>query len=147
MQLFINIKGGIETEQDYSYCAGVKKPCLPCSAPGYNKTECGPPVPYCLLSDSCQAKVDPKKFVADLKVSDWKRVVQNETEIAAQLMEHGPLSVALNAQLLQFYFRGVFDPFLCNPKALNHAVLLVGWGVEQSKIFGTKPYWIVKNRY
>ncbi len=29
---------------------------------------------------------------------------------------------------------------------IDHAVLLVGYGVETSKIFGTKPYWIVKNR-
>lgn len=144
---YVKKAGGIESEDDYSYCAGVKKPCLPCSPPGYNRTECGPPVPYCLLSQSCQAKVDSEKFVPNLKVVDWKRIDQNETEIAAQLMNYGPLSVALNAELLQFYFGGVFDPFLCNPKALNHAVLLVGWGVRESRIFGTKPYWIVKNSW
>ena len=134
------------SEQDYPYCAGKAKPCLPCSPPGYNKTECGPPVPYCKLNDSCQAKLDKSKFVPDLKVSDWKHTTQDEASIAADLMNYGPLSVALNAELLQFYFRGVFDPFVC-PKTLNHAVLMVGWGVRQSKIFGNKPYWTVKNRY
>lgn len=143
----IKLKGGIESEEDYSYCAGRgKNPCLPCSAPDYNKKDCGPPVPYCFLKDSCQAKIDSSKFVPNLKVVDWKRLNQNETEIAAQMMNYGPLSVALNANLLQFYFRGVFDPFVCSPKGLNHAVLLVGWGVENTKFSGKKPYWIVKNR-
>lgn len=100
-----------------------------------------------MLKDSCQAKLDKNKFVNGLRVVDWKRASLNETDIAYQLMNVGPLSVALNALLLQFYFRGVFDPFVCNAKELNHAVLMVGWGVRESKIFGNKPYWIVKNRY
>lgn len=104
-------------------------------------------MPYCFLKDSCQAKLNKNKFISDLKVVDWKRTSDNETEIALQLMNIGPLSVALNAELLQFYFRGVFNPISCNPEGLNHAVLLVGWGVDQSKIFGKRPYWLVKNRF
>lgn len=141
----MKLKGGIESEEDYSYCAGRKSACLPCSPPGYNKSECGPPVPYCKLKDSCQAKLDKSKFVPNLKVADWKHTSDDETDIQAQLMTLGPLSVALNAELLQFYFGGVFDPYIC-PKTLNHAVLMVGWGVRHSKIFGSKPYWLVKNR-
>ncbi len=57
-------------------------------------------------------------------------------------MTTGPLSVALNAEMLQFYHKGVFNPILCNPKNLDHAVLLVGWGKEDSKL-----YWIVKNSW
>jgi hypothetical protein len=54
-----------------------------------------------------------------------------------------------NAELLQFYFGGIFDPFdkICNRDNLNHAVLVVGWGVQKSLIFGTRPYWIVKNSW
>jgi cathepsin F len=77
------------------------------------------------LSDSCQAKLDSSKFVPDLKVKGWMRTGRDENEIAAQLMKNGPFSVALNAELLQFYFGGVFDPFdsICNRDALNHAVV------------------------
>jgi cathepsin F len=114
---------------------------MPCGAPGYNKTRCGPPIPYCKLQDSCQAKLDATKFVKNLKVVDWKRISENETEIADQLMSIGPLSIALDATLLQFYHKGIFNPITCSKTHLNHAVLLVGWGVEKSK-----PYWIVKNR-
>jgi cathepsin F len=99
-----------------------------------------------LLKDSCQAKLNKDKFVPNLKVVDWKRTDENETNIALQLMNIGPLSVALNAELLQFYFKGVFNPISCNPEGLNHAVLLVGWGIDQSKIFGKREYWLVKNR-
>lgn len=135
-------KGGITAEKDYPYCAGVgKNPCQPCEAPGYNKTLCGPPVPYCLIKDSCQSKVDPTKFIPNLKVASWKRTSTNETDIQAQLAALGPLSVALNAELLQFYHKGIFDPHFCDPTALDHAVLMVGWGQEKSK-----PYWIIKNR-
>lgn len=95
------------------------------------------------MKDSCQAKLDPTKFVKNLNVVDWKKISENETDIAAQLMSTGPLSVALDATMLQFYHKGVFNPiFGCSKTHLNHAVLLVGWGVERDK-----PYWLVKNRY
>lgn len=94
------------------------------------------------MEDSCQAKVDTSKFVPNLKVIDWMRTSQDENDIAAQMMTLGPLSVALNAELLQFYHKGIFDPSFCDPQALDHAVLMVGWGVEKSK-----QYWIIKNRF
>ena len=144
---YVQRAGGIASEEDYPYCVGTKNPCYPCEAPGYNKTDCGPPIPYCLLKDSCEAKFNASKFVPNLKVADWMRTSQNETDIAAQLMSHGPLSVALNAEMLQFYHRGIFDPIMCNPQALNHAVLLVGWGNSRSFLHGSRDYWIVKNRF
>ena len=61
----------------------------------------------------------------------------NETEIAAYLAQHGPLSIALNAAWLQFYLGGISDPLLCSTKTLDHAVLLVGFGVEKDK-----EYWV-----
>ncbi len=77
----------------------------------------------------------------NLKVVDWKRISENETDIAVQLMSQGPLSVAMNAETLSFYHKGIYDPIHCDPTNLDHAILLVGWGEE-----GSKPYWIVKNR-
>ncbi|CAF1240174.1 unnamed protein product [Rotaria magnacalcarata] len=135
-------QGGIESESTYPYCAGLKNPCEPCNAPGYNKTLCGPSVPYCLIKDSCESKLDTTKFISGLKVVDWKAINEDETNIAGALMIAGPLSTALNAEQLQFYHEGIFDPPVCNPKTLNHAVLLVGWGEE-----GSTPYWIVKNSW
>ena len=67
-------QGGIQNESSYSYCAGTKKPCEPCNAPGYNKTLCGPPIPFCYMKDSCEGKLDPTQFVSGLKVVDWKAI-------------------------------------------------------------------------
>ncbi|CAF0991538.1 unnamed protein product [Didymodactylos carnosus] len=139
---YLIAQGGIANETVYSYCSGLKTPCEPCNAPGYNDSLCGPPIPFCYIKDSCESKLDVTKFVPGLKVVDWKAIEEDEETIAAALMTIGPLSVALNAEMLQFYHKGIFDPRLCNPKNLDHAVLLVGFGIE-----GKKPYWIVKNSW
>lgn len=118
-QYIINA-GGLVAESNYSYCSGTGA-CQPCEGIGYNKTACGPPIPYCLLKDSCQAKFNKSQLVPNLKVVDWKAISENETDIAEQLMNIGPLSVALNAEMLQFYHSGIFNPISCNPKNLDHA--------------------------
>lgn len=53
----------------------------------------------------------------------------------------GPVSVAVNADYFQQYAGGVFDEAYCNG-ALNHGVLVVGYGGE-----GYQPYWVVKNSW
>ncbi|CAH1774055.1 unnamed protein product [Owenia fusiformis] len=146
---YVQHAGGIETEEDYPYCCGIgggPGSCFVCQAVGYNKTLCGPPVPWCNVT--CADKINPSKFVPGLKVVGWNAIPKNESEIAIELVKTGPLSVALHAELLQFYHKGVFDPpkELCDPKNLDHAVLLVGYGTEKT-IFGEKPYWIVKNSW
>lgn len=43
--------------------------------------------------------------------------------IQSQLISRGPLSIAMNANLLQFYHSGVYDPILpCDSKELNHGM-------------------------
>jgi cathepsin F len=87
-----------------------------------------------------------------VEVSGWGAVSANETEMAAALVETGPLSVLLNAEKLQFYKSGVYAPSRCPPEDLDHAVLVVGYGVEPSNATATAassgtPYWIVKNSW
>lgn len=39
----------------------------------------------------------------------------------AALLQQGPLSVCINAVLLQFYHSGVWDPIVkCDPSGLDH---------------------------
>ncbi|ESO96545.1 hypothetical protein LOTGIDRAFT_159961 [Lottia gigantea] len=142
---YIERQGGLESWDDYGYCSGNGK-CFVCPAKGYNKTLCGPPVPYCLKNESCEAKIDLSKFVPGLKVTGWNAISKNETAIAYGLMKTGPLSVALNAEKLQFYKFGIFEPHFCDPSLLDHAVLLVGFGTEKT-LFGTKDFWWVKNSW
>ena len=96
--------------------------------------------PYEAKKEKCNIKKD--KF--RVKIAGFLDISQNEDEIVEQLIKTGPLSVALNATPLQFYFGGIFNPLdaLCNPKGLNHGVTIVGYGEEKGKKF-----WIVKNSW
>lgn len=76
-------------------------------------------------------------------VSSFNMVPEDEAQIKTYLLQNGPLSVALNAEGLQFYSGGVFNPMSCDPKALDHGVLMVGFG----DIGSAKPYWVIKNSW
>ena len=96
--------------------------------------------PYTGRHGTC--KFSKTKVVA--KIKDFKDISQNEDEIAAVLVENGPLSVAVNANTFQFYTGGILKPTTksCNPAGLNHGVTLVGFGEE-----GGIKYWIIKNSW
>jgi C1A family cysteine protease len=62
------------------------------------------------------------------------------------VMNAGPLSIAMNADLLMDYSSGIVAPSSsadCDPTSLDHALLIVGWGVDAS----AGAYWIVKNSW
>jgi len=75
----------------------------------------------------------------------------DEDKLRAYVQDNGPVSIALDAGLLQFYYEGIIDPFLpdyeCDPTVLDHALLIVGWGQERNMFFRMTPYWIVKNSW
>ena len=48
----------------------------------------------------------------------------------------------MNGQTLQFYRKGIFKSRFCDPKYLDHAVLLVGFGTENGE-----DYWLLKNSW
>jgi len=117
--------GGLPTEDDYPYTAADGS----CQISG--KTLSAKTTGY-----TCLSGPDQKGGPADEK-----------TTMASVLMQTGPLSIAVDAGFLfQFYLGGILNPYFpseeCDPNSLDHAVLIVGWGVE-----GTTPYWIVKNSW
>jgi cathepsin F len=97
--------------------------------------------PYKGRGGKCE--FDGKKETVKV-LSFVKLTTTDEEEIKEALFKTGPLAVALNATPLQFYFGGVFHPWkaTCNPKGLNHGVLLVGYGEDNGK-----KYWKVKNSW
>jgi len=75
----------------------------------------------------------------------------NEDQMAAYLTKNGPVSVALDAGYLQDYSSGIIDPWVpimeCDPNALDHALLVVGFGEEENWMGENVPFWIVKNSW
>uniref|UniRef100_A0A8C9TUX9 Cathepsin K n=1 Tax=Scleropages formosus TaxID=113540 RepID=A0A8C9TUX9_SCLFO len=69
----------------------------------------------------------------------------DEWALHAAVAKVGPVSVAIDATLysFQFYKRGVYYDRNCNKEDLNHAVLVVGYGVTNKG----KKYWIIKNSW
>lgn len=106
---------GLETENSYPYTHKVGK----------------------CVYDSSKALV---------KINGCSYVSVSEDDIMKAIAHNGPVAAALNATMLQYYFGGIFKvkkPFTCDPRTLNHAVLIVGYGETKSG----KKYWIVKNSW
>jgi len=96
--------------------------------------------PYEAVDDKCRFK--PTNVGAT--ISNWTMVSSDEGQMAAYLVQHGPLAIAADAAEWQYYTGGVFD--LPCGKNLDHGILIVGYGSEMT-ILGEKQYWIVKNSW
>jgi cathepsin F len=84
-----------------------------------------------------------KNSTIGAKISSWKYLPTDEDQLTAAVAEVGPVAVAINAELLQFYGSGIIKSVgSCDPDALDHGVLIVGFGTSN----GT-PYWLVKNSW
>ncbi|CAD7948823.1 unnamed protein product [Amoebophrya sp. A25] len=78
---------------------------------------------------------DPKR--ERIFVHSFVKISDMEDEMAAALMKYGPLSIGINANLMQMYMGGVAepDPEACDPEELNHGVTLVAFG-EDAAVMG-----------
>jgi len=77
-------------------------------------------------------------------IGGWKAISTDEDQMAAALMQYGPLAIGINAGPMQFYSGGISKPWgiFCNPKKLDHGVAIVGFGEQD----GTK-YWTIRNSW
>ena len=67
----------------------------------------------------------------------------NEKQLLNAVATVGPITVAIQVtSSFQSYHGGVYYEPRCDPKKLNHAVLIVGYGSE-----GGHDYWLVKNSW
>jgi len=80
------------------------------------------------------------------KISNWTFISQDEDQMASYLVDHGPLAVAVDAEIWQFYVGNGVITLPCGTD-LDHGVLVVGYG-EETDIFGYKiSYWTIKNSW
>jgi len=77
-------------------------------------------------------------------VGEWTDLSQDEDQLAAALMQYGPLALGINAATMQFYSGGVANPpsYQCDPKALDHGVSAVAFGTD-----GGQKYWTIRNSW
>ncbi|XP_054922130.1 cathepsin K-like [Dermacentor andersoni] len=114
---YVQDAGGLDTEARYPYRQGTNF--------------------QCQFSNSFEAR--------RVSVTGYTRVPpRNERVLQDALSRIGPISIAINAspQTFMFYKNGVYTEPNCDPRGLNHAVLLVGYGQDRGV-----PYWIVKNSW
>jgi len=107
--------GGIDSELSYPYLAKDGK----CN---YNATACAS------------------------AVNDYKDVNSGSESSLQKAVYMAPVAVAIDASLssFQLYSGGVYYEAACSSTQLDHGVLAVGWGYDNS----TKmDYWIVKNSW
>jgi len=111
---YIKANGGIDTESSYPY-DGRNEQCK------FTKSDVG---------------ADDTGFV-DIPEGD-------EDALKKAAATVGPISVAIDAShfSFQFYHSGVYDESSCSSTALDHGVLVVGYGTYQGK-----DYWLVKNSW
>jgi C1A family cysteine protease len=95
--------------------------------------------PYAGKQQTC--KYDSKQALTYI-TSYGKVPSRNENKMRDYLYSNGPLTVAMNANTLQFYTDGIFNPSSCNPAILNHALMAVGYDVT-----APTPYWIIQNSW
>lgn len=74
---------------------------------------------------------------------------RDEEAMKRWLFQRGPIAASINANTLKYYKKGVINPTekLCSSKKINHAITIVGYGVEVTEEGEKLPYWICKNHW
>ncbi|KAL1417135.1 hypothetical protein MTO96_027188 [Rhipicephalus appendiculatus] len=132
---YVQDAGGLDTEARYPYRQGVFLTAY-FDRVSFHPRFCRPNF-QCQFSNSFEAR--------RVSVNGHTRVPpRNERVLQDAVANVGPISIAINAspQTFMFYKNGIYGEPNCDPRGLNHAVLLVGYGEERGV-----PYWIVKNSW
>ncbi|XP_063532771.1 uncharacterized protein LOC134743308 [Cydia strobilella] len=87
-------------------------------------------------------KEDDLKGVVQMTGEILQLDIEEEMDLRGYLVHFGPLSIGVNAKDFFHYNGGILEPSKCTGLQANHAVLLVGYGEENGKLF-----WSIKNSW
>jgi cathepsin F len=79
-------------------------------------------------------------------IKNWTMIASDENQMAAYMVAKGPVSIAVDAELWQFYVGGVFDFPWCG-SSLDHGVLIVGYNTTTDLFNQPIDFWYVKNSW
>jgi hypothetical protein len=99
--------------------------------------------PYTAMTDKCAR--NQADNVNDFEVTGYKSYPKNETALLSTLYSLGPVSMAMDANILQFYVEGIIDLEPCGDE-LDHALIFVGFGIGEH-LFQDIPFWRIKNSW
>jgi len=98
---------------------------------------------YPYTGENGKCRFAKTKIVAN--ISKWTFIDKTADQMQAFVYKNGPISIAADATMWQFYWTGVWY-FPCGT-SLDHGILITGWGIE-TDIFGQDmPFWTVKNSW
>jgi len=109
--------------------------------------------PYTAETGTCQFSNTSTTDKLYGPIKNYTCIGENEDQILLNLLSRGPLSIAMNADILESYTTGIIDPSAwwddddgCDPASLDHALLLVGYG-SQAGVIEDTPFWTIKNSW
>ncbi|AKC91705.1 cath [Lambdina fiscellaria nucleopolyhedrovirus] len=98
--------------------------------------------PYAAENRQCGIDFDalsPERLAVRV-LGCYRYVTVHEEKLKDLLRAVGPIPIAIDASGIVDYYRGIIN--ICENYGLNHAVLLVGYGVENNV-----PFWTFKNTW
>jgi len=95
-------------------------------------------LPYNVSKLSCDLESSGNAS-AEVGIDGWTKLPGNDYKaVMNALAKIGPVAIAVSAGCWGSYEKGVFDGQQCKQSTINHAVLMVGYGVDD--VTGEKYY-------